>query len=99
MKILKPRAAAHRRPTLGSRRRLRGDPRGGDLERSCQGVGRRGQPAAIDEGILGWELGRLGYAGTAAPAWPGLPARGGAKNYGRMWPRWAVAPLGFRRLR
>ena len=25
---------------LGSRCRLRGDPRGGDLERSCQGVGR-----------------------------------------------------------
>ena len=26
-------------------------------------------------GVLGRELGRSGYAGTAAPAWPGLPGR------------------------
>ena len=29
----------------------------------------------------------------------GPDCRIGAKNWGRMWPRWAVAPLGFRQLR
>ena len=27
-------------------------------------------------GGIGWELGRSGYGGTVAPAWPGFPGRG-----------------------
>ena len=74
---------------LGSRRRLRGDPHGGDLVGHAKGLD---EWTACGEsmGVLGWELGRSGYAGTAAPAWPGLPDRSG--KLGKD-----VAPVGCRR--
>ena len=83
-----PRAAAHRRPTQAH---------AGVSGETRAVVTWRGHAMGLDEwtacgesmGVLGRELGRSGYAGTAAPAWPGLPARGEA--LGRD-----VAPVGCR---
>ena len=57
----------------------------------------RGQPAAIDEGDWGGS-----WAGQGTPVQRrrhGPDCRHGEKRWGRMWPRWAVGPLGFRQLR
>ena len=57
----------------------------------------RGQPAAIDEGYWGGS-----WAGQGTPVQRrrhGPDCRHGEKRWGGIWPRWAVAPLGFRRLR
>ena len=83
---VRSRAAAHRRPTLGSRRRLREHLRGGDLERSCHRVGRVDSLRQLMRGYWVGD-GRSGYGGTAAPAWPGLPDR--SEKLGKD-----VAPVG-----
>ena len=64
-------AAAHWRPTLGSRRRLRGDPHGGDLERSCHGVGR---VDSLRQSMRGYWGGSWAGQGTAVQQKNGGPA-------------------------
>ena len=92
-----PRAAAHRRPTLGSRRRLRGDPHGGDLEGHAKGLD---EWTACGESMGGYWGGSWDGQGTPVQRRRhGPDCRHGEKRWGRMWPRWAVAPLGFRQLR
>ncbi len=83
-----PRAAAHRRPT-SAHAGVSGETCAVVTWKGLPSGWTRGQPAANQWGVLGRELGRSGYAGTAAPAWPGLPDR--SEKLGKD-----VAPVGCR---
>ena len=91
-----PRAAAHRRPT-SAHAGVSGETRAVVTWTVMPWGWTRGQPAANQWGYWGGS-----WAGQGTPVQRrrhGPDCRGGAKNWGRMWPRWAVAPLGFRQLR
>ena len=86
-----PRAAAHRRPTLGSHRRLREHLRGGHLEGSCQGVGRvdslRQSMRGIGVGVGPVRIRRDSSAGMARIAGTGRSA-GEECGPGGQSPHW-----------
>ena len=88
-----PRAAAHRRPTLGSRRRLREHLRGGHLEGSCHGVGRVDSLRQLMRGYWAGSWAGQGTAGQQRRHGP--DCRHGEKRWGRTGAPPGCRPTGL----